>query len=68
MNVPLITWITIVTITSLVLIFRSVLILKRHHAIQKAKPISVGREWEEIFVPGDRIIKNDYDYDEFDDM
>lgn len=71
MNTPLITWTCIVVLISTLFIVRLVVAWRtRHQTISRrhSKVVSIGREWEEIFVPGDRLIKNDYDYDEFDDM
>lgn len=68
MNVPLFTW------CCTAILFLVVLAFKFYHRVvgnghrPRHKLINVGREWEEIYVPGDRLIKNDYDYDEFDDM
>ncbi|MCM1504272.1 MAG: hypothetical protein NC127_03640 [Muribaculum sp.] len=39
----------------------------RRHPAPRHKLVEVGDEWEEIYVPGDKRIKGDFDYDEFDD-
>lgn len=68
MNIPLFTW------CSTAILFLVILAVKLYHQIimnshkTHCKFIEIGREWEEVYVPGDRLIKNDYDYDEFDDM
>lgn len=65
MNVPLITWSCIVAIIVLAFAVKMYVAVCRH-SLKGHKIFTIGREWEEIYVPGDRMIKNDYDYDEFD--
>lgn len=69
MNVPLITWSCIVAIIVIVFACRIYGSIRRtRHVAAHTKLFSVGQEWEEIYIPGDRMIKGDYDYDEFDDL
>ncbi len=69
MNVPLITWSCIVAVFLLALALRIYSVVRHSvHSSDRRKIFSIGREWEEIYVPGDRRIKDDYDYDEFDDL
>lgn len=73
MNVPLLTWCCIATLFLVILAakfyhFMAALKFRPHDGHHNRPIIEMGREWEEIYVPGDRLIKNDYDYDEFDDM
>ncbi len=74
MNIPLITWCCIAAVVMVIVVVRvSAALLHRRHMAAPSRHgrhrfIEVGREWEELYVPGDRIIRNDYDYDECDDL
>ncbi len=71
MNVPLITWICIVAVFILALVLRMRSTgcghSRRQPSIHHHRIIEVGNEWEEIYVPGDKRISDDYDYDDYDD-
>lgn len=75
MNIQIIIWTLVALLSLAVLITRfSAVRYNRHDIRHKPRPrhrriniIECGHEWEEFFVPGDRRIKDDYDYDEFDD-
>lgn len=72
-NIPLIAFATIAAVTLLLLTHRVFKTFARRHRLQSSHSghhhhiIEMGREWEEIYVPGDKIIRNDYDYEEYDD-
>ena len=70
METQFIIWTIVALIGAAALIWR---IASSYHAQQhRLKPrhrlITRAHESEEFFAPGDRIVKNDYDYDEADDM
>lgn len=67
MNVPLLTWCCIASVFAVMLLVR-IYHLLRSHFVAGHRLVEMGREWEELYVPGDRLIKGEYDYDEFDDM
>lgn len=70
-NIPLLAFATIAAVTVLLLTHRVLTTMSRKHKphthARHHHIIEMGREWEEIYVPGDKIIKNDYDYEEYDD-
>ncbi len=59
MNVPLLTWICVVTAVVLV-----ILVKLTHHNFRHIKIFSIGRECEQIYIPGDKILHDDYDIDD----
>lgn len=67
MNIPLITWSVTLALVVLLIVCRFISACrfcnKGHHKI-----VEFGSEREEFFLPGDRIISDDEDYEEFDDI
>ncbi|MBJ2188430.1 MAG: hypothetical protein HFJ87_07405 [Muribaculaceae bacterium] len=66
MNTPLIVWICIAAVAAILFIARIVTDVRHHRQSHRNfKLVSLGHEWEELYVPGDKIYhddpKNDYD-------
>lgn len=69
MNTSLITWCIIAALSAVTVIAR-IAVSIRHHSQNSStrRFLKLGQEWEEIYIPGDRILKGEYDYDEFDEL
>lgn len=67
MNVPLTTWCCIASLFAVIFLVKLYSML-HSHLVAGHRLIEMGSEWEELYIPGDRLIKGEYDYDEFDDM
>lgn len=65
MNTPLIIWFCIAIIAGILLIARIYNEIRRHSSRRRFRLLSLAHEWEEFFVPGDKIYhenpKDDYD-------
>ncbi len=64
MSTQLIIWCSVAAIVLAAIVARVAAAARRHH--RHMHIIEIGREWEEIYIPGDKLIKDDFDYDEFD--
>lgn len=62
-NVPLITWCVIAAFAAVLLLARVVSEMRGHRARRRTPLFSIGAEWEEFYVPGDKIYRNDNIYD-----
>lgn len=68
MDTTLITWACIAALSAVVCIARTAHAVNHwYYSRHRHNFLEAGSEWEEIYVPGDRRIKDDYDYDEFED-
>lgn len=68
MPTPLFVWIIVAIVCTLAVFYKIMGSLHHHKKNSRItrinRIIEIGRESEEFFVPGDRIIKNDFDYDD----
>lgn len=67
MNTPLIVWTCIAAVAAVLFLVRVVSCVRNHNSGGRhVKFLSMGHEWEEIYVPGDKIYHEDprYDYDD----
>lgn len=62
MNTQLIIWTVIVAITATIFVVSLTKELISRRRKSGAPLLSIGEEWEEIYVPGDPIHHSDYDY------
>ncbi|MDE7026223.1 MAG: hypothetical protein K2O88_10165 [Paramuribaculum sp.] len=70
-NIPLVFFATVAAVTVILLCHRVFITWIHRYRVRSHRNrhslIEFGSEWEEIYVPGDRIIKSDYNYEEYDD-
>ena len=68
MNTPLIIWTCIAAVAAVLFVMRVASSVKNHNRSSRLfKFLSMGHEWEEIYVPGDKIYHEDHRYD-YDDI
>lgn len=64
MDTALFTWVIIAIVCAVAILYKVMDSLYHHHRkFHRNRIVEIGRESEEFYVPGDRIMKNDYDYD-----
>lgn len=69
MDTSLITWYIIAALSVMTVISRIAVSVRHHSQVSTTRRfLKLGQEWEEIYIPGDRILKGEYDYDEFDEL
>lgn len=69
MNTSLIIWCIIAALSAVTVITRIAVSVIHHSQVSTMRRLlKLGQEWEEIYIPGDRILKGEYDYDEFDEL
>lgn len=67
LNIPMITWCTIIISMIALVIYRVCLSGHHHHSLRHHHLIEMGSERDEFFVPGDRLSTDDDIYDDYDD-
>ena len=67
MTTALITWISVVALVSLLIIFKSVHSLKKNSSKKHSNLLEITSESERFFIPGDILKYNERDYDIDDD-
>lgn len=68
MTFQILTWCSVAAIFVVIFTVRCIESMRHHHKHSHNTPVSMGQEWEEIYVPGDRIIKDNDDSDDLDYM
>ncbi len=66
MTLQLLAWYSIAAIFVVVFTAKCIGRMRTHH--QAKNPLSMGQEWEQFYLPGDRIIRDKDDSDDFDDI
>lgn len=64
MNVPLLTWICVATTVAMLVLIKLFYMYRRHSFPKHL--FGMAHEWEQLYIPGDKIIHDDYDIDDDD--
>lgn len=67
MTLQLLAWYSIAAIFVVIFTAKCIDRMRDHHHRAK-NPLSTGQEWEQFYLPGDRIIRDNDDSDDFDDI
>lgn len=69
MSLKLFIWCLVATIFVIIFIVQCLkAYLPLRHKYHRRHIVEVGQEWEELYIPGDRIIRDKNDSDDFGDL